>query len=184
MPPLSSLQSRSFLNTPSNASQSRRHVCRDEDNDSEESFESELSLTEMRMHQSAIDSCYGCDLIDESTSSDDDKFVCESEPQLGRSDQNDSVETLHPECERRNGSAVDNESISGSCKGEGWKKGWSVTELNHSRRVSRAFLPYWVYRMYDSYCLAQRAAGNLTLLFCFILSLQCFTVQEFVHLWN
>ncbi|KAK9273581.1 hypothetical protein L1049_018391 [Liquidambar formosana] len=168
--PLSNLQSHKLSCTPPlNASHAKRHVYGDEDNDSEDSFESELSLTEMRMHQSAVASCCGYDIIDESTSSDDEKFVCNSDLQLRRSHLNDSLGSLHPKHEKRNENVrlgIDNGSILGrqSLKGEGRKKGWMVTELNQSRRASRAFWPYWVYRMYDSYCLAQRVAGSLTLL--------------------
>lgn len=42
----------------------------------------------------------------------------------------------------------------------------SKEELNNkpSHIVSKAFLPHWVYRMYDSYWLAQKAAGSFVFL--------------------
>lgn len=167
--PLSNLRSFSHPHTSHpNTSHAKRPRYGDKDSasesNSEESFDSELSLAEMRMHRSAIDSCYGYDTIDESTSSDDDKFVCESELQLGRSHLNEPIGSMHLDCERRNKKAnlgIRNKSISGSqsCKGKGLKEGQMVTKLNQSYGVPRAFWPYWVYRMYDSYHLAQRAAG-------------------------
>lgn len=161
--PLSNLRNLSHpLTSHPNICHAKRFRYADKDSasesNSEESFDSELSPAEMKMHQSAIDSCYGYDTIDESTSSDDDKFVCESELQLGRSHLN----------ERRNKKSslgIRSKSISGSqsCKGLGLKEGPMVTKLNQSYGAPRAFWPYWVYRMYDSYHLAQRAAGSLIL---------------------
>lgn len=182
--PLSNLRSFSHPHTSqSNTSHAKRPRYGDKDSasesNSEESFDSELSLAEMRMHRSAIDSCYGYDTIDESTSSDDDKFVCESELQLGRSHLNEPIGSMHLDCERRNKKAnlgIRNKSISGSqsCKGKGLKEGQMVTKLNQSYGVPRAFWPYWVYRMYDSYHLAQRAAGSLTFFFSFPQFLQAY----------
>ena len=174
--PLNNLPSRHPDTSHSSIPYAKRHRYGDKDSasesNSEESFDSELSLAEMRMHHSAIDSCYGYDTIDESTSSDDDKFVCESELQLGNSHLNVPIGSTQLDCERRNkkaSSGMRNKFFSGSqsCKRKGLKEGQMVTKLNRSYGVSRAFWPYWVYRMYDSYHLAQRAAGNLTLLYFF-----------------
>ncbi|CAK7353134.1 unnamed protein product [Dovyalis caffra] len=134
------------------------------DNDSEarsgESFESALSLAERRIHQSALDSCYGSDAMDESSSSDDDKFVSPSEMRSTRSHLSESEGSLYSDI----GKNVDDTTLeignsSGLAKkGEASKRCWKNTNLNQFRRVPRAFWPYWVYCMYDSYCLAERAA--------------------------
>lgn len=149
---------------------STSHGYRNEDNDSEanseESFEGELSLVERRIHQSVIDSCYDYDMMDESTSSDDDKFFSESEIKF-RSHivDSDSIGSLHSNDEKK----VDNTFLgigstraSGkkSHQGEGPKRSWKKTDLSQFRRVPRAFWPHWVYCMHDSYCLAERAAGT------------------------
>ena len=191
--PLSNLRSFSHPHTSqSNTSHAKRPRYGDKDSasesNSEESFDSELSLAEMRMHRSAIDSCYGYDTIDESTSSDDDKFVCESELQLGRSHLNEPIGSMHLDCERRNKKAnlgIRNKSISGSqsCKGKGLKEGQMVTKLNQSYGVPRAFWPYWVYRMYDSYHLAQRAAGSLTSFFFFLFPNFCKPIGLLIFWW-
>jgi cereblon len=159
----------------SNASLAKMHRFRDEDSvsesNSEDSFESALSLAERRIHHSAVDSCYGFDIMDESTSSDDD-ILCESDPQLRRPFLNDSksIESLHADHEKQIENAelaLGNSSTSRrqSCKGKEPDRSWEKTNFNQFRRVPRAFWPFWVYRMYDSYCLAERAAGSLSL-FC------------------
>ncbi|RAL52905.1 unnamed protein product [Cuscuta campestris] len=135
----------------------------DSDAMSEESFEGGLSSGERRLHRSAIVSNIGENMSDESTSSDydddDDKAVEELDVRFGRSRLHDFLGSLHPrhneKCmhpnqEIREGSVSD---VS-SCKDIGWKN----QVINQTREVSTAYLPNWVYRMYDSYCLAQRAA--------------------------
>lgn len=138
--PLSNLQS---PRAP-NAKQQRAYG--EEDDDSEDSFESELSLTELKMHQSAINSHYRYNM-DDSTSSDEDKFVCESEVELRKSHLNE-----YEKMSQNDYLEIDNDS------NRRLKRQRVAMELNSSRRFSKAFWPYWVYRMYDSYCLAQRAA--------------------------
>ena len=131
------------------------------DNDSEaksdESFESALSLTEREIHQSAIGSYSGSDTMDESTtsSSDDEK----SQLQLQSKD-SDSSDSLHS-CPEISNVDLASSSMSDmqSSKQEEPNKCWRNMDLNQFRRVPIAFWPHWVYRMYDSYCLAQRAAG-------------------------
>ncbi|KAK6927335.1 Lon protease, N-terminal domain [Dillenia turbinata] len=130
---------------------------------SEESFESELSSAEIRMHRSAIDSCYGCDTIDEATSSDDEKFVCESELHLGRSHFDDSGRPLLPDSVEgsenvRQGSGKTSPGSQSSK--ERLKRAKMVTGFNVSCTIPKAFWPDWVYRMYDSYSLAQKAADK------------------------
>ncbi|GAB4854332.1 hypothetical protein Ancab_022919 [Ancistrocladus abbreviatus] len=168
LPPLNSSSSRGpSLSTVSSTSQTKRHRTRDENNDSEvdseESFQSGLSLPEMRLHQSAVESCYGYDIIDDLTSSDDEKSVFESKFHSGRSQPRDSNGVLSQFNYQRN---------DGDGLGVGRKltkqqplhdqkrvrNDWMVMKLNRSCGVPRAFWPYWVYRMCDSYCLAQKAA--------------------------
>lgn len=151
---------------PSHASRGNSIGSMDVDNDSEansdESFESALSLTERRIHRSAIDSCYGSDVMDESTSSDGERS--EFQFQGSQSKDSDSTDSLHscPESLVDLGSSSISEMQSSKQKDP--NSSWRNTDFKQIRRVPRAFWPYWVYRMYDSYCLAQRAAGILTLL--------------------
>ncbi|KAL6985475.1 hypothetical protein U1Q18_018850 [Sarracenia purpurea var. burkii] len=144
---------------PLNTLQAKLLAYGDDDDDSdaisEESFECELSLTERRLHQSAIVSSYDYD------SSDDEKLVCESESQFGKSQLKGSMGSLCRKGDKRSendGMGMGEKLISGrqSRKGVGWKK----DSVSRFREVPRAFWPYWVYRMHDSYCLAQKAADK------------------------
>ncbi|KAH7840900.1 hypothetical protein Vadar_023083 [Vaccinium darrowii] len=153
---------RNLCAPPPHASQAKHVAHRYEDDDSdaisEESFERELSLTERRLHQSAVLPHYGCDMIDMSNTSDDEKLVCES---VEKSNLSDSISSFYPEGDRRSEKdCLDRgeKLISGrqSRKWVGWKK----ASVNRLREVPRAFWPYWVYRMQDSYCLAQKAADK------------------------
>ncbi|KAG2691899.1 hypothetical protein I3843_08G026900 [Carya illinoinensis] len=167
LPPFCSLRSPIVsLKRPSKVSHDKLHPYRDEDNvldsSSEESFESALSLVERRSHHSVADSS---DRMDESASSDDDKFLCESDLQFRRSFLNDSESTgsLHEDHKKQIENVklgLGTSSTPGklSCKGEEPDTCWEKMDFNKFRRVPRAFWPYWVYRMYDSYCLAERAA--------------------------
>lgn len=155
---------------PSNNSHAKSNESLDVDNDSEansdESFESALSLTEREIHQSVVDSYYGSDTMDESTtttSSDDEKS--QSQFQGSQSKDSDSTESLHS-CPENNNVDLGSSSKSDmqSCKQKEPDRCWRNTDLKQFRRAPRAFWPYWVYRMYDSYCLAERAAGTFTLL--------------------
>ncbi|XP_050366433.1 uncharacterized protein LOC126784927 [Argentina anserina] len=140
----------------SHASHRNSNGSMDMDNDSEpnsdESFESALSLTEREIHRSAIESYYGSDVMDESTSTDSEK----SELQSQQSQSKDSTDSLHS-CSK---SLVGTSSLSEiqSSKQKDPSSCWRNTDFKQIRRVPRAFWPYWVYRMYDSYCLAQGAA--------------------------
>ncbi|PNY00481.1 protein cereblon, partial [Trifolium pratense] len=132
-----------------------------EESDTEESFENELSSTERRIHQSLIRSSYE---YDESASSTDDKLTYESDQEM-RSDLNDSV-TSTPLLHDHEKDPENLDSIIGSCSSSGkqssireglnWRS--KNKDLYSSHRISRAFLPGWVYCMFDSYSLAQRAA--------------------------
>lgn len=153
--------------SPSNDFSAKSGGSREVDNDSEanseESFEGSLSLTERRVHQFAISSTPGYNAIDESTSSDDEK----SEVQFKRSHQDtDSIGSFHSEPENEDvGLENSPKSRMQSCKGKQSINYWGNNNINHLRKVPKAFWPSWVYRMYDSYCLSQRAAGILALLF-------------------
>ncbi|XVE97601.1 hypothetical protein REPUB_Repub03eG0033400 [Reevesia pubescens] len=148
--PLSNLQSQQILSLDASS-----HGGGNEENDSEEeSFESELSQTERRIRHSAIGSCHESDKMDESTSSDDDNKLSESENQSGSPCLNDpsfigSSPSNHEKQIRNAGLGIQRKSMARKVAGP----------MSHlSCTVSRAFWPYWVYRMYDSYCLAQKAA--------------------------
>ncbi|KAF8407095.1 hypothetical protein HHK36_006220 [Tetracentron sinense] len=133
-----------------------------ENNDSESmsdtSSESSISLTEMRMHRSTVDSCNAYDRIDELTSSDDDEFVCESEPQFGRSNLADSGGSSQRHHEERSksdgvGQGTRNQSVL-----KEWRKDCAAGQSNWLHRAPRSYWPHWVYQMYDSYSLARRVA--------------------------
>ena len=130
----------------------------DVDNDSEpnsdESFESALSLTEREINRSAIQTSYGSDVMDESTSS----------AQGSQSKDSDSTDSLHSCPESLVDVGTSSISEMQSSKQKDSSICWRNTDSKQIRRVPRAFWPYWVYRMYDSYCLAQGAAGSLILL--------------------
>ncbi|KAK2991814.1 hypothetical protein RJ640_006374 [Escallonia rubra] len=145
-----------------NASQAKQHFHRDENEDSdamsEESFEGDLSLAERSLHRSALLS-YGSDIVDESTSSDYDESPCRSEFHSGRSILNSSLGSSRSIEDVRSDSALvrDGEKLNADrqpCRGLGWRK----DSMRRLREVPRSYWPYWVYRMYDSYCLAQKLA--------------------------
>ncbi|XVE70997.1 hypothetical protein DITRI_Ditri10aG0114300 [Diplodiscus trichospermus] len=126
----------------------------DSEANSEESFESELSQTERRIHQSAIAACYEADRMDGSTSSDDENKLSESDNQAGSPCLNDSsfIGSSPSNREKR----VRNAGLRFGTRFVASKVAGPRSHL--SCAVSRAFWPIWVYRMYDSYCLAQKAA--------------------------
>ncbi|KAJ6354478.1 hypothetical protein OIU77_005147 [Salix suchowensis] len=84
--PLRNLRSHKFSAVPPATSSSvgYGHSDNDSEGNSEESFETALSLAERRIHQSALNSCYGYDMMDESMSSDDDKFMSQLEEMRSR----------------------------------------------------------------------------------------------------
>ncbi|CAI9267840.1 unnamed protein product [Lactuca saligna] len=100
----------------------------DSDAMSDDSFESELSLTERKLHSSALVSSYSSRLFGESTSSDENDEK--------------SKNSLHT-----------NEEVFRGAKRENYNYSVRVRGL---RKCPRAYWPYWVYKMHDSYCLAQR----------------------------
>ncbi|CAL0323216.1 unnamed protein product [Lupinus luteus] len=166
--PLSNLPHRNAISCMSSSNYPLEiHGSKNGENDSEanseDSFESELSLMERRIHQAVIGSSYEHDMTDESASSSDDKFMYESEQEI-RSDINDS-DTLRSLLPDRRKDSDNLELGIGNCSTSG--KQSPIADLNRfcknrdaysSHGISKAFWPHWVYRMYDSYWLAQRAA--------------------------
>lgn len=141
---------------------SRPFTSRDEEDDSasnsEESFERELSLRERKIHQAAIGSSESC--------SDEEISGSEAEHQHAMSHQNDSdsLGFLHSDYEKESEKpSPDIGKSSTSAKDSSERKEFKGcrrnSSFNHMHGVSKAFLPYWVYSMYDSYCLAQKAAA-------------------------
>lgn len=160
--PLSNLRGHKFSSVlPSTfSSVGCGHSDNDSEANSEESFETALSLEERRIHQSALNSCYGYGMMDESMSSDDDKFMSQSEEMRSRrSHLSETKGSLYLDTGKNVGNTtLEIGNSSGLAKkGEGSKR-WKNTDLNQFRRVPRTFWPYWVYSMYDSYCLAEKAA--------------------------
>ncbi|XP_021847752.1 uncharacterized protein [Spinacia oleracea] len=164
LPPLRNLSSRNFPDAAKSHHKAKRHRDADENNDSdaesEESFLTELTLSEMRLHQTAIQSCSAYDMIDESTSSDDEKYVCESELCSGKSQSSDGSSRSKY---RRRIDAASGVGRKGAInqspqKEDAWGKRGMPSRLNQFRAVPRAFWPHWVYQMYDSFSLAQKAA--------------------------
>ncbi|CAN6906118.1 unnamed protein product [Brassica oleracea] len=102
---------------------------------SEESFESALSPSEKRLHYSAVDS-----IMDDWTCSDDEDEVVSTSNIIQSADGKTPVSK--GKCQKLN-------------RLTSFRKN---TDLNRFRMAPRAFWPFWVYRMYDSYHLAQRAA--------------------------
>lgn len=130
----------------------------DSDAMSEESFESELSPTERRLHQSALISS---DMLDDSMSSDDENIEQQFRIQPGRSPFDNF---------RRSFGTGKNQEADGVRLAVGKSSApthntWKKHSLNQFREVPRAFWPSWVYQMYDSYSLAQRAAGQVVFTF-------------------
>lgn len=144
---------------------SRPFTSRDEEDDSasnsEESFERELSWRERKIHQAAINSSESC--------SDEEISGSEAEHQHAMSHLNDSdsVGSMHSDYEKENEKpALDigksSTSARESSESKELKRCRRTSNFNMMHGVSKAFWPYWVYSMYDSYCLAQKAAGNLS----------------------
>ncbi|KAJ4957686.1 hypothetical protein NE237_024797 [Protea cynaroides] len=143
-------------------SRAKQHGCGYERNDSESmsetSFENDLSPAEMRMHQSAIDSCREHDRIDGMTSSEDDESECEHGSWWWRYRADDSGRSTHSMIEggsfnNSTGLGLENQFI--VSKG---KKERGRAEIKRLHGPPRSFWPHWVYQMYDSYFLARRVA--------------------------
>ncbi|CAI9773126.1 unnamed protein product [Fraxinus pennsylvanica] len=156
--PLRKLRMGSVLQMPSLNDSRNEHSCidgNDSDAISDGSFDGELSSAERMLHRAALISSYGSDLVEESVSSDDEKF------ETSRSHLDNYEGFMHTEYGKRNEEAslgVGKRAVldKPSCR----KVGWGKYSVGHLRDAPRAFWPSWVYRMYDSYILAQRAADR------------------------
>ncbi|KAJ0232460.1 Protein cereblon [Hirschfeldia incana] len=126
---------------------------------SEESFESGLTPSEKRLHYSAVDS-----IMDDWTSSDDDQVASTSNIQSSRSRSYRS--SMSSGCSGQYDRNEEGEYANGKTpvsqeKDQNQNRLTSLrgkSDLNRFRMAPRAFWPFWVYRTYDSYHLAQRAA--------------------------
>ncbi|KAL2548428.1 ATP-dependent protease La (LON) domain protein [Forsythia ovata] len=162
--PLRNLRIGSVLQMPSLYDSHNQHSWNDgNDSDaiSEGSFDSELSSAERMLHRAALVSSYGSDLVEESVSSDDEKFERDLELQTGRSHLDNYEGFMHAEYSKRNeetSSGVGKRALldNQTCRRVGRRK----YSIGHLRYAPRAFWPSWVYHMYDSYILAQRAADR------------------------
>lgn len=125
----------------------------DSDAMSEESFESELSPSERRLHQSALVSC---DMLDDSTSSDDENIEQQFRVQPGRS----ALDRFRRSFGTEKNQEADGARLAVAKRSMPTHNTWKKHSLNQFREVPRAFWPSWVYQMYDSYSLAQKAAGR------------------------
>ncbi|KAL5697535.1 hypothetical protein ACHQM5_028668 [Ranunculus cassubicifolius] len=141
---------------PLKGSPARQHLYTDEESDSEsisqKSFSSARSSPESRFRDSSTDSGNERDSIFDQLANSDEEIVCEpegsSQPIICKKDtETDNIGLLDTrkefiKCEE-------------SCKGEK-RHGWVASASGH--RAPTTFWPNWVFRMFDSYCLAQRAA--------------------------
>lgn len=133
----------------------------DSDAMSEESFESELSPSERRLHQSALVSC---DMLDDSTSSDDENIEQQFRVQPGRS----ALDRFRRSFGTEKNQEADGARLAVAKRSMPTHNTWKKHSLNQFREVPRAFWPSWVYQMYDSYSLAQKAAGHVVFTFSFL----------------
>lgn len=134
----------------------------DSDTMSEDSFSSELPSSERRLSESALASSYcSSDTNDASTSGEDENFGSESDHLSVGSHLANSIGSIHSDDSNKGGNAsleTGKELVSDRKihRNVGCRK-HSVSRLSE---VPSAFWPSWVYRMYDSYHLAQQVAGN------------------------
>ncbi|KAI4380145.1 hypothetical protein MLD38_006367 [Melastoma candidum] len=129
------------------------------DDHSEESFESALSLPERTLHHSLIGACYESDSKDGSTCSDDDELQCDSEINMDMLDHDGIASSVELKSKFVNASCHSERNLTSAR--QSCSSSFSLSQRRPADRhhgVSKAFWPYWVYRMYDSYSLAQRVA--------------------------
>ncbi|XP_042057551.1 uncharacterized protein LOC121802061 [Salvia splendens] len=151
-------------NSQANSMSSTRHSC-EEGNDSdvmsEGSYEREVSATERRPHQYALVSSHSSEVYDESISSDDERseefYECQSE----RSPLDNHTRPVRLGLNKQK--ADDSAGVGKRLflyKQPSNRVGWGKHSIARFRDVPRAFWPSWVYRMYDSYVLARKAADR------------------------
>lgn len=159
LPPLRHSQTNSMSHIPHSSEEGN-----DSDAMSEGSFESELSSTERRLHHYALVSSRSSEIYDESISSDDERSERYYECQSERSPLDNYMGPAHLGLNKQN--ADDSPGVgkrSFLYMQPSKKAGWRKHSIAHFRDVPKAFWPGWVYRMYDSYVLARKAAGNKSL---------------------
>lgn len=136
----------------------------DSDSMSEDSFSSEHPLNERRPSESAPASSYcSSDINDVSTSGEEENFGSDSDHQSGGSHQAYSIGSIHSDDNNKSAIAsleTGNEVILD--REVRRIVGLGKHSVSRLREAPSAFWPSWVYRMYDSYHLAQHVAGNLT----------------------
>ncbi|KAI3935825.1 hypothetical protein MKX01_033009 [Papaver californicum] len=134
------------------------HGAKDNDSDttSEASFGSDLSPTELRLHQSIIasTSSHGCSRLNELTNSDSESGRYEPGYQLERSSLDEPAGTSHHSMIE---TLTEKASDGFGCMNQSFP-GKQACAPSSKQRTSRFYLPHWVFRMYDSYYLAQKAA--------------------------
>lgn len=140
----------------------------DSDTMSEDSFSSELRSSERRLSESALASYYcSSEINDVSSSGEDEDLGSESDNQSGGSHLANSIDSVHSDDNIKGVNAVETGNEVASDQKIRRNVGWGKHSISRLREVPSAFWPSWVYRMYDSYHLAQQAAGNLTSHTCF-----------------
>ncbi|MCL7031670.1 hypothetical protein MKW94_021693 [Papaver nudicaule] len=134
------------------------HEVKDNDSEtmSEASFESDLSPTELELHQSVIasTSSHGYDRVNELMNIDSESGMYEHDHQLERSSLVEPAGTSHHSM-IGNLTEKASDRVGSTNQSLLVKQAWAPTS---KQRASRFYLPDWVFRMYDSYYLAQRAA--------------------------
>ncbi|CAA0821320.1 ATP-dependent protease La (LON) domain protein [Striga hermonthica] len=158
--PLRNTKARSHLQvTPSTGSQHAR-LGYEEGNDSDGSFESELSSAERGLHRYALVSSHGLDAYDGTMSSDDEKSDCHFELQLEGSPLASYTRSIQFEHEKQDANESHRSGKSPFFVQHSHRLGRGKCSVAHLRDAPRAFWPSWVYRMYDSYLLARRVADR------------------------
>lgn len=149
-------------NSQPNSIPHSREEGNDSDAMSEGSFESELSSTERRLHQYALVSSRSSEVYDDSVSSDDERSEQFYECQPERSSLDNYTRPVHlgPNKQNADDSLRVGKRQFPSYMQPSHKVRWGKHSLAQHRDVPRAFWPGWVYRMYDSYVLARKAADR------------------------
>ncbi|GER32528.1 ATP-dependent protease La domain-containing family protein [Striga asiatica] len=159
--PLRNTKARCHLQvmTPSNGSQHGR-LGYEEGNDSDGSFESELSSAERGLHRYALVSSHGLGAYDGAMSSDDENNDCHFQLRLEGSSLASYTRSIKFEHEIQYANESHRSGKSPFYVQPSHRLGRGKCSVAHLRDAPRAFWPSWVYRMYDSYLLARRVADR------------------------
>lgn len=132
----------------------------DSDTMSEESFSSELPSSERRLSESALASSYcSSDTNDASTSGEDENFGSESDHQSVGSHLANYTGSIHSDDSNKGVNAcLETGKEVASDRKIHRNVGCGKHSVSRLREAPSAFWPSWVYRMYDSYHLAQQVA--------------------------